>query len=225
MMTPQIDLYAGIHKGQRRRFFNIGFQVGTLDCTDQKSLDKLYDELNSFREHMRLHAHLEEKFIHTMLSQRVPGGARQLEEDHRVMHQKFDDLITHFDGIRAKPADFEKRRELTLEFYRAWNRFIAFYFMHINREEEKVMPTLWKLCTNEELADTFKMIMANQKQEEVVENLEMMLPAMNLQERAEMLGAGRAMMPPEAYQGFLKLAQRILEPNDWTNLKTKLGVT
>jgi hypothetical protein len=31
-------------------------------------------------------------------------------------------------------------------------------------------------------------------------------------------------MPPEAYQGFLKLAERILEPNDWTNLKTKLGL-
>jgi hypothetical protein len=174
---------------------------------------------------MRLHARLEEKFIHTVLSQKVPGGARQLEEDHRVMHQKFDDIVTHFDGIRAKPADFEKRRELALEFYRAWCRFMAFYFMHINREEEQIMPTLWKLCAAEELAKTFKMIITNQKPEELAEDLEMMLPAMNLDERIEILGAGRATMSPEAYQGIVKLAQRILEPNDWTTLKTKLGIS
>jgi len=225
-MSSQIDLYVDVHKGQRRRFFNIATQAGILDYTDTKAIDTLYDELYSFREHMRLHAHLEEKFIHTVLSQRVLGGARKLEEDHRVMRQEFDDLITHFDGIRAKPADFEKRGELALEFYRAWNRFIAFYFMHINREEEQIMPVLWKLCTVEELAETHRLMITNQTQEELVEDFEMILPNANLQERVEILGTVQVVtMPPEAYQEFLKLAERILEPNDWTTLKTKLGLT
>jgi hypothetical protein len=174
---------------------------------------------------MRLHASLEEKFIHTVLSQRVPGGARQLEEDHRVMRQEFDDLIAHFDGIRAKPVDFEKRGELALEFYRAWSRFMAFYFMHIDREEEQIMPVLWKLCTVEELAETHKLMITSQKREELVEDFEMILPNANLQERVEILGTVQVTMPPEAYQEFLKLAERILEPNDWTTLKTKLGLT
>jgi hypothetical protein len=224
-MSPEIDLYVGIHKGQRHRFSIIATQAGTLDYTDPKALDTLYDELYSFREHMRLHAHLEEKFIHTVLRQRVPGGARQLEEDHRFMRQKFDDLITHFDGIRAKPVDFEKRGELALEFYRAWSRFMAFYFMHIDREEEHIMPVLWKLCTVQELAETHKLMITNQKQEELVEDFKMMLPNANLQERVEILGSVRVTMPPEAYQGFLKLAELILKPNDWANLKTELGLT
>jgi hypothetical protein len=53
----------------------------------------------------RLHAHLEEKFIHTVLSQRVPGGARHVEEDHRVVRQEFDDVITQFDSARAYHAE------------------------------------------------------------------------------------------------------------------------
>ena len=224
-MSSNIDLYRDIHKGQRRRFFNIAIQAGILDYTDPRAFDSLHGELYSFRKHMRLHAHLEEKFIHTVLSQRVPGGARSLEEDHRVVGQRFDDLIAHFEDMRAKPVDFEKRGELALEFYRAWSRFMAFYFMHINREEEEIMPVLWKLCTVEELAETHKLMITSQTKEELVEDFEMILPNANLQERVEILGQVQVTQPPEVYKDSLKLAESILEPNDWAALKTKLGLT
>jgi hypothetical protein len=102
---------------------------------------------------------------------------------------------------------------------------MAFYFMHIDREEEQIMPVLWKLCTVEELAETHKLMITSQKREELVEDFEMILPNANLQEQVEILGTLRVTMSPEAYQGFLKLAERILEPNDWTILKTKVGLT
>jgi hemerythrin-like domain-containing protein len=218
-----MDLYRDIHKGQRRRFFKIATRAGTLDRADAKAVGALYGELCSFREHMRLHASLEERFIHPVLSQRVPGGARQLEEDHRVIRQEFDDLIADFDGVRAEPVGFEKCGELVLEFYRAWSRFTAFYFMHMDREEEQIMPVLWKLCTVEELLETHKLMIDSQKQEELVEDFEMILPSANFQERVEILGMLRAMMSPEVYQQFLRLAERLLEPSDWASLKTGLG--
>ena len=223
-MTSQTDLYVGIHKGQRAKFFGISMQAGFIDYTDQAFLDRLYDELSLFREHMKLHASHEERFIHPFLSERVPGGARKLEEDHRKIDQQFDDVVAQFDAIRAKSVDFEKRSELVLEFYRAWNRFISFYFAHINDEEENVQPSLWKLCTNEEVVNTLKAIIASQKPDELKYNLEIMLPAMNLCERAEILNAGRASAPPEVFQLVLKLAERVLSPNDWTALKSKLGI-
>jgi hypothetical protein len=67
-MSAHVDLYSTIHKGQRARFLKIGARAGTIDYADQKALDSLYDELSSFREEMRLHAALEEKFIHPLLS-------------------------------------------------------------------------------------------------------------------------------------------------------------
>jgi hemerythrin-like domain-containing protein len=223
-VSNQIDLYVDIHKGQRSRFFKIAMRAGTLDYDDQSSLEKLLDEISSFREHMRLHADMEEKYIHPLLSEMVPGGARKLEEDHHIINQRFDDLVAHLDRIRSKSGDHEKRRELVLEFYRAWNRFIAYYFMHIDAEEEQVMPTLWKLYTNEELAATFRTILASQKPEELKESFEMMLPAMNLYERVDMLNQGRSTMPPAAFQAFLKLAENLLSPDNWKALKSKLGI-
>jgi nitrite reductase/ring-hydroxylating ferredoxin subunit len=224
-VNSEIDLYLGIHKGQRHRFFSIATQAGILDYTNPKTVDALYEELYSFREHLRVHAHVEEKFIHPVLSQRVPGGARQLEEDHHLIRQEFDDLIANFDGLRAKPIDFEKRAELALEFYRAWNRFAAFYFMHVNREEEQVMPTLWKLCTVKELAEIHKLMIINQTHEQLVEDFKIMLPNANFKEQVEILGSVRATLPPEEYQGFLNLAEQLLGPKNWANLKTELGLT
>jgi len=67
------------------------------------------------------------------------------------MHKQFDDLITCFGELKKKPADFEKREDLHQEFYLAWNRFIVFYFNHIDYEEEYAATSLSRLCTNEEL--------------------------------------------------------------------------
>lgn len=138
------------------------------------------------------------------------------------MHQKFDDLIANFEAAMSRSIDFEKLSDLALEFYLGWNRFITFYFAHIDFEEESVQPTLWKLCTNEELGNQFKLILANQTQEELMENLGMMFPAMNLNERMQILSMGRASMPPEAFQAVLKIVEHSLNPEDWTTLKSKL---
>jgi hypothetical protein len=49
-----------------------------------------------------------------------------------------------------------------------------------------------------------------------------MLPAMNMHERAEIINAGRASMPPQTFQGLLKLAEQILGSEDWAALKPKI---
>jgi hemerythrin-like domain-containing protein len=208
MVRSQLDLYVGIHKGQRSRIFDIAMKAGTIDYTDQDALDRFCSELTAFREHMCLHASLEEKLIHPLLSERVPGGARKLEKDHRVMHQQLDDIVAQFEGVRARSAESEMHRELVLEFYRAWNRFISFYFIHINEEEENVQPTLWKICTDKELAETFKAILASQNPEELKYDLQIMLPAMNMYERAEIINAGRANTPPQVFKAFSRLPNR-----------------
>jgi hemerythrin-like domain-containing protein len=223
-LPENVDLYSSVHKGQRFMFFKISSEAGTIDYADERAFNGLYGELQAFREHMRLHAMLEEKCIHPLLSERVPGGAKRLEEEHRVMHQQFNELVAHFESAKSMPVDFEKRRELALEFYRAWNRFMAFYFTHINHEEEDIQPALWRLCTNEELANAFKQIMANQTPKELMDSLKMMLPAMSLNERAMLLNQGRATMPPEAFQAALGVAQHALSSDDWAALKLKLAI-
>ncbi len=153
MLQPQIDLYMDAHKGQRLRFSMISKAAGTLNIGNLDAMTSLENEIISFREHMSFHADREEEFIHPLLSERVPGGANRLNEDHRIMHRQFNELLVSFGEMRKKPMDFEKLQEIAQEFYLAWNRFTAFYLNHIDYEEEYAMPTLWKLCAYDELAN------------------------------------------------------------------------
>jgi hypothetical protein len=89
---------------------------------------------------------------------------------------------------------------------------VIFFFWSSTTKPRRT--TLWKLCTVEEIAEINKLMITNQKQEELVEDFKMMLPNANLQERVEILGSVRATLSPEMYQGFLKLAERLLEPKD-----------
>jgi hypothetical protein len=219
----QLDLYTGVHKGQRTRFFDIMMKAGTIDYEDKDSLDRLYNELTALKEHVFLHASLEEKFIHPLLSERVPGGARKLEEDHRTMHQQFDDIVAQLDGIRARSTESDMRGRLVLEFYRAWNRFISFYFMHINEEEENIQPMLWKICTAKELDEAHKTMISSQNPEELKYDLQIMLTAVNMHERPEIFYAARVSMPPQVFQGLLKVAEQLLSSKDWAALKLEIG--
>ncbi len=101
---------------------------------------------------------------------------------------------------------------------------MSFYLSHINYEEETVMPAMWQLCTSDELLDARAKILGDQVPKEQMDNLSMMLPAMNPFERARILNQGRAMMPPEAFQAVLKIAEHVLSPEDWLLLKKMLGL-
>lgn len=221
-MQSQIDFYTGPHKGQRAEFSKISKAAGALNISDQKAISSLKEELNLCREEMYTHVRLEEKFVHPLLSQRVPGGADKLNEDHKIVHKQLDELLACFEEIKKKPADFEKVEELSLEFYRAWSRFTAFYLKHIDYEEENVMPSLWKLCTNDELLETFKKILADQTPKELINAIKIMLPALNRKERVMIVSAGRAATSPEAFQAALKIVEQVLTAEEFTSLKTAL---
>ncbi len=219
-MSAKPDLYVGVHKGQRAKFFEIASKAGELNHYDKKALDDLRGEIIAFKDHMVEHAKLEENNIHPLLRGRTPEGTKDLEEDHRVMHATLDSIVASLDQVSALP---ELGREQALEFYRGWNRFLSFYFNHIDKEEEKVNPLLWKLCSNDELLGAFRVIISSQSQEELRYALTAMMPAMNMDERSEMLLGGSRILPAEAYQGLLRLAEGVLRPKDWDDLKGRIS--
>jgi hypothetical protein len=51
----------------------------------------------------------------------------------------------------------------------------------------------------------------------------LMLPAMNLPERFEMLDGVRKNAPPEAFAGMCQLASQVLDARAWQALNDKLG--
>jgi iron-sulfur cluster repair protein YtfE (RIC family) len=224
MVSDQFDLYTNVHKGQRMNLFNLGILAGTIDYSSQKSIGEFYNQLLQMKDDMHLHATLEETCIHPLLTERVPEGAKDLEKDHQEMRQRLDSLVAHFESIRAKRKEFERSRELELEFYRALNRFNAFYLIHIDKEEEIIHPTLWSLCTDKEMRMAFSKVLRSQTPQQTVQSMKVMLPAANLGERIQLFMAAKPNMPPQVFQSFLKLAEQVLTSDDWKALKARLGV-
>jgi hypothetical protein len=224
-MNPRpVDLYTAPHKGQRARIFQFSEKAGTLQYSDQAALLRCNDELSTIRDEFRLHATLEERYIHPILSNRVPGGAKKLNQAHRDMHEQLDNLVHHMEVLKANDTHFEKQNEMGLEFYRAWNRFIAFYLVHINEEEEEVQPTLRALCEEQELANAFNTIVGSMSPAELTGMLRMMIPAMNPDERTGLLSGVKAHTPPQAFQNIRTLAEEVLTTEDWNDLKERLGI-
>ena len=58
----------------------------------------------------------------------------------------------------------------------------------------------------------------------MAESLAFMLPAMNLDDRTELLGGMRMAAPPEAFAGVVDLARSVLTPTDFQALAGRLGV-
>jgi hypothetical protein len=218
------EIYTTIHKGWRNRLFQMSVKAGKHDYTDQASLDTFHSELESMVAGIRLHHHnMEEKFIHPLLSARVPGGAEGLDRQHRHVDHLLDNLLMHFEGIRSKTADFEKRQVMGLEFYLAFNRFVSFFFVHIDQEEERIQPTLWNLCTIEELETAWRAIIISQTPEESVENLGMILSSANMDELTHLLTFARTSLPPDRFKLGLEFAQSVLDPHDWSILRPRVG--
>ena len=219
------ELYTTIHKGWRMRLSQISLKAGKLDYADRANVDAFHGELKSMVTGIRHHHETEETYIHPLLSAVMPGGAEKLDEDHRKVDRLLDNLLVHFDGMRIKAADFERREELGLEFYLAFNRFNAFFLSHIDEEEEHVQPALWNLCTAEELETCRRGIFASQKPEEALENLGMMLSSVNLDEIVNLITFAKSSVSPDVFKLGLDFTQSVLDPHDWSVLKPRLGTT
>jgi len=159
-----------------------------------------------------------------LLADRVPGGAEELEEEHRTIEHLLGNLVASVDRVRAKAADFEKRRSLGLECYLALNRFIRFFLGHIDDEEERIQPALWRFCTQEELIAAVAHMPSSATPQLVMANLEAVFRAVTIDELTMILTQIKASAPAAGFEGFMQLAERVLDAEDWKALKLRRGI-
>jgi hemerythrin-like domain-containing protein len=221
-MVTHVALYTLVHKGLRARLFKVSTKAGTLNYADQAARDAFYNECKAFGTQMRLHHDWEERTIHPLLADEVPGCAEHLEEEHLMAHHRFDSLMTHLDKTRKQP-ETEKQRALGLEFYLALNRFITFFLQHLNEEEERVQPALWNLSTTQELIDVLQKAI-NTTPEQVKANLVMIIAAVNIEELTSLFSHMKESMPAASFQNATNLAERILNAREWEMLKSRMGL-
>ena len=102
--------------------------------------------------------------------------------------------------------------------------FTGAYLEHQDLEERVVMPALEAAVGVEAVVGIHQAILASIPPEEMGRSLALMLPAMNIDGRVELLGGMRAGAPAEVFGGVWSLAGSVLDPTDLAALANRLDL-
>ncbi|WP_374570411.1 hypothetical protein [Phenylobacterium sp.] len=200
------DIYGPVHKGLRLAATDLMIRLGRADPLDEEAMKAVLGDLAAHLALAATHLAHEEAHIHPALAERNAAAATRLSSqhaDHRTAFAELDRLIGAA-ALAAPHAAAARMREL----YLAFSAFVADDLVHMHEEETVTWPLLCALFSDEQLAEIEMSIIATLSPEENVGFMRLMIPAMNRQERAALLGGVKASAPPEAFAAVLEAAAR-----------------
>jgi hypothetical protein len=216
------DLYNNIHKGIRAELFSVVGTAGSIDPANKAARLALQSHVRSVVELLVLHAEHEETSMQPAIEQHVPAVAEEILDDHRQLEARLVDLqVLASDALLAES---DAQRLAVQRLYVELASFTSSYLAHQDLEERVVMPALFDAIGFDGALAINNEIVASIPPETMASSLSFMLPAMNIDDRAELLGGMKMGAPPEAFQGVWALAGTVLTPDDYAALGTRLGI-
>lgn len=217
------DLYRDIHKGIRAELFAVTSTAGSLDPTDRCGRVALADHVVSVGQVLELHAEHEDATIDPVLVAHLPELAESISNDHRVLEARFAGLVELASDAAAATAPADHRR-LGHLLHLELSGFTSAYLAHQLVEERVVMPALEQALGVEAVVGMHMAIISSIPPDVMAASLAFMLPAMNVEDRAELLGGMRAAAPPEAFAAVVSLARSVLDPAEFTATAKRLDL-
>jgi iron-sulfur cluster repair protein YtfE (RIC family) len=217
-----VDLYRDIHKGIRAELLSLVESAGRLDPHDTAGRAALADHVLATHTLLEMHAHHEDGVIQPVLETELPILAERVERDHYELDERLGriaELATSLDsssgGLRAR----------THQLYLDLARFTSEYFVHIDIEERVLMPALERAVGPAAVGAMHGAIIGSISPDVFARSLAFMLPAMNVDDRCEMLGGIQAGAPAEVFSGIVTLAKSVLRSDDYRALAQRLGLS
>lgn len=215
------DFYREIHKGIRYALFGTTIAAGRLDTTDADEVEALLDAHRNLLHLLHTHHEHEDDFIQPLVEAHAPALALEVVAQHAGVDAGMARLELLADRLATVAAP--GRRGAALNLYLDLSRLTSEYLAHQLVEETQVMPTLRAAVPTEELLELDMALRASVPPEEMVLAMTQMLPAMDVEERVDMLG-GMAMAPPEIFAVFREAARIILPSEDFAAVATRIGI-
>jgi hypothetical protein len=216
------DLYRDIHKGIRAELFGITGATGRLDPSDRGARVDAADWLDRVVYKLVSHAAHEDTHVQPKLVAHLPELAEKIEADHVALESRMDQLK----AVAAEAVDAPRagQRQAVHHLYIELASFTSAYLAHQDVEERIVMPALESAIGVDEVLALHQEIVADIPPAELADGLSIMLSAMNLDDRAEMLGGMREGAPAEVFAGVWGLTGSVLAPDDFAALAARLGI-
>jgi hypothetical protein len=208
-MVP-FDLYKDIHKAVRVNLFDVTAEAARLDHDDRSARIAHAARVCDLVDFLLWHAEHEDAAVDPAVAAILPEQSLAINADHLALEATMAELKAlasrAFDDERGDPRG--DVHELYLELAHFTSRYLA----HQDVEERVVMPALWDALGLEPLLEIHEAIMAAIPPDELAWGLAKMLPALNVDDRVEILGGIRAGAPAEAFAAVMALAADVLTP-------------
>jgi hypothetical protein len=208
----RIDLYTAIHKTQRFHLFRLAERLGRANQSQPESWPPLAAEVQMWLEHLKAHAQHEHDFIHPLFA-RCSGNATQLDAEHEALDRVM--------------AEIEQALEAG-HWEQLYGRFVAFlgvYLVHITEEERLQASVLWTRYSDAELLDVMVRFQQSRSAEEAGRDLQLMLPALSIDELTRIYSGLRRSLPPAAWDASLALSRSALTSSEAQQLDSRLSAS
>ena len=219
----EFDMYRDIHKGLRAALYGVTLQAGSTDPGDADAIATVARRWNDTVALLVEHAEHEDEFVQPAIERHAPTLATVVAREHEVLEAQMALLEVLAD--RAAGASGPAARLLTHELYLGLASFTAGYSEHLAFEELEVNVELSKALGPEALLAIDQALVASIPPDRMAVALGLMLPAMNADDRAELLGGAQQGAPAEAFAGMVEIARGALAPVDFTQLATRLDLS
>jgi hypothetical protein len=221
------DIYRNVHKGIREEMFALTVELGRLDPDDVAAGRRVVDRFRVLQTLLVKHAahedeHLDEAIEEAFTRRGEGGRAAQLGAAHVLLEARVDRVGQILDAALA--ATGTDRRAALHMGYLELAAFVADYLAHQDDEERIVMRALDATFPKEVLAGLDAAIVASIPPEVMGQFLTLMLPAMNIVDRGELLAEIRANAPAEVFAGVWALTSQVLPTVDYLKLASRLRV-
>lgn len=217
------DLYRDVHKAIRVNLFDVTASAGRCDPHDRPARVELATRVRDLVDFLIFHAEHEDREMDGPIEAVLPARSSEINRDHLALETQMKRLVDIAD--LAFDATRNDDREAAHALYLALASFTSRYLAHQAVEEEVVMPALAAAFGIEELIAIHERIVTNIAPEQMGWSLVKMLPAMNIDDRVEMLAGMRMSAPPDAFEGVLALAADVLSAADYDQLTLRLGIS
>ena len=167
------------------------------------------------------HASHEDARVQPVLQDHLPDLAVRINADHELVSARATGLVSIADA--AADATGQSRSQAVHNLYLELAEFTGVYLIHQDVEERIVLPALEK-AIGPGGQNLHTAIVSSIPPDEMVRSLAIMLPAMNIDNRAEMLGGMQAGAPPQIFEGIWGLANSVLNPPDVTAVARRIGL-
>jgi hypothetical protein len=217
-----VDTYRDIHKGIRADLFDLTGTAGRIDPSCPGDVADLARHLDQSVELLVTHAGHEDDHLAPVMTEQLPDLFARIERDHAELEGRLVDLQGWAREAVESPGG--ETRGPVQRLYIELASFTSAYLAHQDLEERIVAPELHRIIGPEGVLAIHQAIIASIPPDQMASSLALMLPAMNNDDRTELLGGMQAGAPPEVFAGVWSLAGSVLESRDVAVLARRLEI-